>query len=767
LLKILRVCPTPPSPAYVRAFRNLHQLKRKSFDEQIVLLRRQNLLLPGGWAAAMESEGFEVFETLYNDWALQARWAFENNKDNIILEPNWEFKILLEQVKKFQPDVIFIYAGAFFWVPRFHRDQLRAVCKKKVIMTGFWGDELQPGHTYEDYFGDLDFVFSSSSVYEKHFRDAGIDVKTIGNPFDNTIVFERPAKKKWDFIFCGTTGYGFPDHVGRYEKLVEIMKRTALRIWTLEPNIKKVAWKETLLNVLIKLPHIVLSFLKALVPDPRVRRAIHLSYLLKMTELDASTIFRSPGHPMANYFKYMKSLKRLFPLRVTGPLLNTTDYYSLLAGSKLVLNLHRDEDADIGNIRCFEVTGIGSCLVTDRGTELSEFFDVENDIVAFNTVEECVTKVKYLLDHPEEIERIAQNGQRTTMARHTVKHRCIAISQTLKELFEKESTASARRRQVLVATYDIEKHPISYDFAFFLQAAEIYRKMSRAESLVVNILRPSDIKNMAGVSKEADAAVGVHAREFRIFHICTQLAELMKTGAVINVKDRSVQPAFEDNESLKVLRYPGPEITHHSAYYRLINENPHMVSGLSASPEARRYVDSWLNTFLNGRKLLCVTLRQYRFDPERNSNMEAWADFLSRVDTSEFAIVVLPDTDQLTEFKDSVLGEYPTFGPACFDVDLRFALYEAAYLNMFVNNGPGAASMLDKRVRYLMFKIVVPSVPHCTEEFLKWNGFEVGKTPKFSTPFQKWVWADDDADTLWQEFSAMDRKIQSTSRRLT
>ena len=118
-----------------------------------------------------------------------------------------------------------------------------------------------------------------------------------------------------------------------------------------------------------------------------------------------------------------------------------------------------------------------------------------------------------------------------------------------------------------------------------------------------------------------------------------------------------------------------------------------------------------------------------------------------------------PDTDHIAEFKSSALGEYPCFEPACFDVDLRFALYEQAFLNMFVNNGPGAAATLDKKVRYLMFKLLVPSVPHCTEEFLRWNGFEIGETPKYATPFQRWVWDEDTEDVLWREFRAMNELI--------
>jgi spore maturation protein CgeB len=756
-VKIFRIC---PAPFHIEAFRKRHRLKEKSFGEQVEVLRAQNILLPGGWAAAMEREGFEVFETLYNDWALQGRWASEYGHEKALAEPNWQFRILLQQVTKFQPDVIFIYAGALFWLPRAYREQLRTVCKRPVIVTGFWGDELFAHTTYADYFGDMDYVFCSSARYEQHFRDADIPASAIGNPFDDTIRFSAPSKKTEDFIFCGVTGYGFPDHVGRYEKLVQLMRKSDLQIWANEPVVITREAKEFVLDTLIRCPAPLLRVLK-MVPDARLRRAIDISLLLKQTELRAADWFRARAgeHPNAGYFSAKtKPLRWLFRSRVHKQLVDCSEYYRLVAESKLVLNLHRDEDADVGNIRCFEVTGLGSCLVTDRGRELSEFFDVENDIVTFETADECVAKVNHLLAHPEEIERIARNGQRTTLSRHTVGHRCQAIAAKLKELAG-QPLGARRTPRTIIAAYDLDKHPISYDFAFFLQAAEIFRKLSRADRLVVEILHPADIKNIAGVSKEADQAVDAHGREFRIFHICTQLTELMGLSAVVNIKDRATLDVIENKSDQSALRFPTPDIDHHTGYYRIVNDNPDLVTGLSASVEAQRYVRNWLDTFQRGRKLLCVTLRQYRFDPERNSNLENWAAFLKKLNPAAFAIVVVPDTDQLIGFETSVLGHYPAFSPACFDADLRFALYESAYLNMCVNTGPGVAAFLDKKVRCLMFKIVVPSVPHCTEDFIKWSGFEIGATPRFATPLQKWVWADDDVDVLWREFTAMDAKI--------
>ncbi len=81
------------------------------------------------------------------------------------------------------------------------------------------------------------------------------------------------------------------------------------------------------------------------------------------------------------------------------------------------------------------------------------------------------------------------------------------------------------------------------------------------------------------------------------------------------------------------------------------------------------------------------------------------------------------------------------------------------YLNMFVNNGPGTAATLSRKIRYLMFKLMVPGVVHCAEESIRQLGFEPGKNPTYAGQYQKWVWADDDAEILWSEFRAMNEQI--------
>lgn len=434
-IRLLRVCPPPP---HLEEFRSSQALDSKSFETQISFLRKENLLLPGGWAEAMAQEGFEVFETICNDASLQESWARENGVAVDHAGTDFSLQVLIEQIRAMQPEIIFIYAGALVRLPRDVRNAMRAVCSGRVIVTGFWGDELPKSiSNYEEFLGDLDLVFCANSSYEKTIRKAGISVFNLGNCFDDTITFERPVRKTHDFVFCGTSGYGYQDHIQRYEQLKQLMARTGLEIWANEPEISRftLLFAKPIIGFLSCLPARILLFAEKAAMKlgiSKLARAAQHGLRNKQSTGGMATMLGGLSHPKKNYFVGRKSLHTLYPNRVHGQMPKCGDYYSLLAKSNLVLNIHRDEEADFGNIRCFEATGLGTCLVTDRGAELAEFFDVENDIVTFETVEECVAKISRLLSQPSEIARIAANGQQATLSRHTVAHRCKVVAKKLR-----------------------------------------------------------------------------------------------------------------------------------------------------------------------------------------------------------------------------------------------------------------------------------------------------------------------------------------------
>ena len=689
-LKIFRICPLHTSS---ESFRVEQALDQKTFSEQIRLMQQDGVLLPGGWERATEAEGFTVFETVCDDKPLQSQWCREHSPRLLSLARTGvdvTFEVLREQTILFQPDIIFLYAHALILVPAAARAELRAALNNNVLVTAYWGDEL-PKEMYRD-FRDLDFIFCSSAIYQQRFTEwVGMPALSIGNCFDEAVEIEQPPRKKYDFIFCGRTGYRLAQHVARYNNLVEIASKTNLQIWGSEwPKIGRwsLRTKDGALNLLSALPAAILKLfyrLLSLINEAagerwalrKALRAIELALIRKKADAEGQGREKlGQQYWEGEYWYDKKPVQKLFPERYRPLVTSGRDYYRLLAESKLVLNLHRIENADIGNVRCFEVTGVGSCLVTDRGPGLEEFFDVENDIVTFATAQECIDKVNYLLAHPDEIERIAKNGQRTTLTRHTAKHRAKSIAEKHRELVAAKPASAptaAPRNSTVHAIYDADKNPISYDVAFFLQAAEIFRKLSGAKDLVVSIVWPTDLADIPGLPKRYNLAVDADAKAFRIFHIAVQLAQLLDNNLVFQVKDRKyIKAPAELAKGARIVTFPDPNNTHHSMYYRLVNENPDLMTGFSASQAAHRYVGDWLRTVSGPKKILCITLRQYAYDPQRNSNLPAWEAFLGRVDPAEFSIVIVPDTDRFADIKVAVRRQIPDLYPGL--LRCRFAL---------------------------------------------------------------------------------------------
>ena len=102
--------------------------------------------------------------------------------------------------------------------------------------------------------------------------------------------------------------------------------------------------------------------------------------------------------------------------------------YKLLRKSKIILNIHgKAANEYAGNMRLFEATGVGSCLITDNKKNLNELFDINNEIVVYNQSEDCIEKVKWLFKNEGERKKIAQSGQLRTLKSHTIEDRCKLI----------------------------------------------------------------------------------------------------------------------------------------------------------------------------------------------------------------------------------------------------------------------------------------------------------------------------------------------------
>lgn len=182
--------------------------------------------------------------------------------------------------------------------------------------------------------------------------------------------------------------------------------------------------------------------------------------------------------------------------------------------------------------------------------------------------------------------------------------------------------------------------------------------------------------------------------------------------------------------------------------------------GIQVQPKAMEYVGRWMKTYVKDRKLIVVTLRYSPDFPLRNSRVEEWARFAASCDWSEYCVAFVMDTETQMDGYPPVLKDYLFCDAASWNVHIRAALYEAAYLNLTINSGPSTLCFFNPKCRFIQFKVTVKGEPRASEELLESFGFKQNKNLTWATPLQKLVWEDDTFEVIQREFRHMVSKIQ-------
>jgi hypothetical protein len=109
--------------------------------------------------------------------------------------------------------------------------------------------------------------------------------------------------------------------------------------------------------------------------------------------------------------------------------------YQTIADSCVSLNVHADSSPEYAsNMRLFEITGMGSCLLTDWKANFSDLFVPDTEAITYRSAEECLDKLSWLLAHPETARAVARAGQQRCLRQHTFEHRAAefdALARTL------------------------------------------------------------------------------------------------------------------------------------------------------------------------------------------------------------------------------------------------------------------------------------------------------------------------------------------------
>ena len=337
----------------------------------------------------------------------------------------------------------------------------------------------------------------------------------------------------------------------------------------------------------------------------------------------------------------------------------------------------------------------------------------------------------------------------------------------------RRAVAGGRRAAVpqnpdlLYAFYDLAVAPVTFDFLWFLVGAELARRRSGLGGVHVVIV-PGLHAGVRRESPEYEARVSAAARNARVQRIlvpaCSFLPSLCgvtvaaSRGQAERLLSDAAGAVFPPRYEPGLPRYPGPQEP-----LRAAREEGARIGVLRAADPDLCEVDRWLAARGCVGKLVTITLRGYEYTPERNSNIEAWAAFARGLDPVRFSVVFVPDRAQCLELEPAALRGFAIMREAALMLGLRMALYERAYLNLGVNNGPMGLCWLNERTRYITFKILNKAAPNTSAEYMKFLGFEIGRSLPFATSGQQWVWAEDELPIIEQAFAAMAAQLDSSS----
>lgn len=287
--------------------------------------------------------GWEADDIIFNCPQLQNKWA-EENYPGLTYESNNKL-ILLHQITKFQPDVVYIQE-----IVRFDGDFLREIKKRTSLLAG----QIASNYGNYQFFNLFDVIFTSCPPFVNKFRKAGLKTHYVPLGFDPRIWEKvKSVEKSHDATFIG----GISNiHSSSIETLEYLAQNTAIEFF---------------------------------------------GYISVSLPQDSAILMKHRG-------------------QVWG-----LDMFRELAASRITFNRHIFSVSEnySSNMRLFEATGCNSLLITDYSKNLSEFFEIGKEVIAYRSAEEAAALINYYQRHPDEAKEISQNGQKRTLKDHTYEKR--------------------------------------------------------------------------------------------------------------------------------------------------------------------------------------------------------------------------------------------------------------------------------------------------------------------------------------------------------
>jgi spore maturation protein CgeB len=366
-------------PGYLAWFYARHpQLRESSYAEQHAALMADGFALSDAWSRHLGGPqgGFAVTELVVNAEHMQKRWAQENGI--VYREAHWLADIFLAQFRAVAPRILYAHAQEI-------NPALRRACRDSAGGALYVMSYDGIGRHTPEVFSETDLVITCLRSSADFYRAQGVDSHWMMFGFDPSVL--ESLDRSLQSIPLSFIG-GLQVRIGHQERartLDYIAARAPLECW-----------------------------ISGLPSDKNLFR----QWASFARYGDWRGFIDFP--PAALAARRLREGNR-------GELFGV-EMFSRLAASRMSLNVHIAAAGNqAANIRLFEATGVGSCLITDWKDNINDLFEPDHEIVVFRRPEEAVEKIHYLLEHESERAEIARRGQIKTLSVHNYAARLMEL----------------------------------------------------------------------------------------------------------------------------------------------------------------------------------------------------------------------------------------------------------------------------------------------------------------------------------------------------
>tara|TARA_Y100000389_G_C17471474_1_gene531634 strand:- start:13885 stop:14973 length:1089 start_codon:yes stop_codon:yes gene_type:complete len=319
------------------------------------------------------------------------------------------------------------------------------------------------------------------------------------------------------------------------------------------------------------------------------------------------------------------------------------------------------------------------------------------------------------------------------------------------------------KKDLFIAYYDMAVSGPSFDFSFFLAAADYSSKKKGFKNFYVVIFEESGLFYSEKTYSDMNS--------WKLYNIVIPMCSMYSNcNGFEYIKDKKdYLKKFKKNIDFYPQNYDFYNVKAFTYSDFIYDKNAFkLISGFTTNKVAKRYIKKNLNL---EKKLISITIRGkslYSVEKKEgfNSNIDEWIKACNYFLSQDYQVIIIPETfaEVPTEFIE--IGCTP-FKEGSFNLILRQACYEVSDINFFMPNGPASIAYLSKNINYIVFNFFTdgiqyqPGVEEASEKerFKQFKMIPGDGGWKFSNNKQIISKFNDKYENIIKEFEALEKNI--------